>query len=123
MSGHFGAEGSACEGKTLDDLLLSFLRWSQKKPDLVFDSYNVSKAFRRLKKFAEFQDKYHDEYFSDPVLPTEPGFSASEEVMPILVPSWTTPEGLVTWYFDLPAKNREQSADEFHAVHFPTLNP
>ena len=89
---------------------LSFLRWSQKKPDLVLDSFNVSKAFRRLRKFAEFQDKYHDEYFSDPVLPTEPGFSASDELMPILVPSWTTPEGLVTWYFDLQATKQRTTS-------------
>ena len=50
--------------------------------------FNISKAFRRLKTFAEFQEKYFDQFFSDPILDTEPGVQAGMTMMPMQIPSW-----------------------------------
>ena len=48
--------------RTLDDLFVAFLRWSQGKHEDDYDAstaFNVEKAFRRLERFATWGHKHH----------------------------------------------------------------
>ena len=62
---HLG-EGPAA-GKKMDEFLFSFLRWAQKPADRAAKSVNVSKAFRRLRTFAKYQETHADGWFATPV--------------------------------------------------------
>ena len=118
-------------GKSVHDLLTAFLYWAQKPEDreaglcpshvplffaplrlltlqhqycnirLGAGRFNISKAFRRLQTFAEYQEKYFDQFFSEPVLDTEPGVLHSTTMMPMQIPAWTCHNGHVMWFMDL----------------------
>jgi hypothetical protein len=62
--------------------------------------FNLSKAYRRLKSFADYQEKYFDEFFADPVLDTDDGVKATNVMMPMQVPAWTCKAGNVMWILD-----------------------
>lgn len=87
-------KGVATE-KSLHELLTAFLYWAQKPEDRDAGRFNITKAFRRLKSFAEYQEKYFHKIFADPLLDTEPGVQASSAMMPIQIPAWTCQHGNV----------------------------
>jgi hypothetical protein len=80
---HFGK--GAAVGKDIDDLLRAFLYWAQTPECREAERFNISKAMRRLESFAQFQEKYFDQYFSDPVLPSEAGFASVADTFNLMV--------------------------------------
>ena len=90
-----------CVGKTRNDIHRAFLLWSQKQDDRANDSFNVSKAFRRLEAFASYQLKMYEPYFSTAVDITSPRIIEASKLMNIKVPDQTYQDGAVCWLIDL----------------------
>jgi hypothetical protein len=91
-----------CAGKTVRDVHRVFLLWSQKPIDREGDSFNVTKAFRRLTAFAEYQHRLFDKYFSTPIDPEAPEEKRASEVFKFLIPQeLDAATGAVVWIIDL----------------------
>ena len=71
-SAHLGA--GVCSGMTSRDLLRAFLLWSQTEEDRQAACFNVSKAFRRVSKFASFSEKHFERYFREPLTMDDPAY-------------------------------------------------
>jgi hypothetical protein len=95
-----------CLGKTRNDVHRAFLLWSQKPNDRLEDSFNVSKAFRRLETFADYQLKMYEPYFSTPVDITSPDIVEASQIMNIKVPEQTY-GGALAWVIDLDRTDME----------------
>lgn len=97
---HLGV--GACDGKTVEDVHRTFLLWSQKPEDRESDSFNVSKAFRRLTAFADYLAAMFDKYFATPVDLGAPDIVAASRLMELLVPRDVDAEtGAVMWIMDM----------------------
>lgn len=93
-----------CEGYTKDHVHRAFLLWSQKPSDREIDSFNVSKAFRRLTAFADYTTEMFDKYFTEPVDMDASDIVAASRLMEILILQETDPAtGAVVWIMDLSA--------------------
>ena len=98
---HLGAALGPCAGKTRADLHRAFCLWSQKPEDRAADSFNVSKAFRRLTAFAEYQLNLLEQYFADPIDLDAPGIRAAGRIMNMVVPQELHEGEAVVWVMDI----------------------
>eukprot|EP00946_MAST-07B_sp_MAST-7B-sp1_P001055 g1055.t1 len=97
---HLG-EG-VCKGYTKEHVHRAFLLWSQKPADREGDSFNVSKAFRRLTAFADYTTEMFDKFFQEPVDMDAPDIVAASDLMKILIPKETDPAtGATVWIMDM----------------------
>jgi len=85
-------------GSTVDDLLESFCHWAHKKEE---DSFNVSKAFRRLEAYVDWMDQHKTE-LAEPMTP---------EALKPAADAWNFfmthgKDGDLVWWFDLAAIDR-----------------
>jgi len=102
-------------GKTLDDTFMCFIVWAKVKKDGgndVKESYNISKAFRRLKSYAEWIEETGSELI-------EPALSAAS--VKVVLDSYsmnlsTSKDGQCIWWFDLKALDKDKIKNE----HTPT---
>jgi len=110
QSMHLGK--GVCTGKTPEDVHRAFLLWCQKPEDREADSFNVSKAFRRLSSFAEYQLRMFDKYFSEPVDIHSEEIRTVATYMDIKIPSDIHAEtGSVKWIMDLDTWDLEAFKD------------
>ena len=101
-----------CKGRTVEDVHRTFLLWSQKPADREADSFNVSKAFRRLTAFADYTTSMFDKYFTSPVDMEAADIVAASELMEILVPRETDAKtGAVVWIMDMGGWDLRKFAD------------
>ena len=76
--------------------------WCQKEEDRNGDSFNVSKAFRRLEAFADYQTRMFEKYFSTPIDIESEQFKKVVQLMDIKIPKDVHAEtGAVVWVMDL----------------------
>jgi hypothetical protein len=76
--------------------------WSQKPKDQDADSFNVSKAFRRLEAFASYQMRMFEPYFSTPVDTSSPEIQKVGDLMNTKIPAELHEgTGSVVWVMDL----------------------
>ena len=91
-----------CKNKTRADVHRAFLLWSQKPDDREKDLFNVSKAFRRLSSFADYQLKMYEPYFSTPIDPEADDIKKAASLITIMVPKEVDSEsGAVVWIIDM----------------------
>jgi hypothetical protein len=95
---------SAAKGKTIDDIICGFLYWSQKQEDVENECFNVTKAFKRLKVFAEYQEELFDKYFKSPVYLKEARLVA--DFLSLVIPEYDIAGGSPLWLMNLNSHGR-----------------
>ena len=91
-----------CAGKDRTDVHRAFLLWCQKSEDRAADSFNVSKAFRRLEGFADYQHRMHDKYFNEMVDIHSEEMQQIKKIMNIDIPEELhVNTGAVKWIMDM----------------------
>ena len=108
----FLGQGAAF-GRTTDDVLLSFLRWSTSESG----SPDVPRANARLLKFHAFLHKHKKTYFDSPVIPSlEPNFIAISSALQFMIPEWTvsltdnSASDCILWVIDFEKLDRRKLA-------------
>lgn len=100
------------KGKSIDDVCYSFLRWCQKEEDRTSNRYNVTKAFRRMKAFAQFADKHFDTYFSTPIDMCEPEIQTAQKMLNFQICQQLSKCGAVIWVIDLASVDTKVDVSE-----------
>jgi hypothetical protein len=96
----------------VEDVHRVFLLWSQKPADRAADSFNVSKAFRRLTAFADYTTSMFDKYFTTPVDVDAADIVAASELMEILIPREVDAKtGAAVWIMDMGRWDLSQIGD------------
>lgn len=94
--------------KTLDDTFLCFIKWAKLKTRGQEDTYNVSKALRRIEAYAEWMEENAGDLVEPPLTPA----SVKEALDACQLKVSIDKDENFVWWFDLNAMDREKIKNE-----------